>query len=193
MKRKTPQPWERQPKESDPAWEAFVTYRDMPEETGLKRSLSRVGQKLVKSTTMLSKWSSRHNWVKRVRAYDQYRDDLAVAERAKQQKRRIQEEEKMDERHIGMAVQLQKLLLEAIKNTDPDNTSEKALNELTKAVTNAVNLERSSRHATNADRQLALSREMFEYKKERDAGANIEYEDLVGIEEEIYGDNDDTD
>lgn len=189
MKRKTPQPWERQPKESDPAWEAFVTYRDMPEETGLKRSITRLEQNLNKSRACLGAWSSKYHWVERCRAYDQYRDDLAVAERVKKQRRRILEEEKMDERHIGMAVQLQKLLLEAIKNTDLENTSEKGLNELTKAVTNAVNLERSSRHATNADRQLALSREMFEYKKERDAGANIEYEDLEGIEEEIYGDN----
>ena len=56
-------PWDRQPKESPKAFEAFATYRDM----AYQRSLAAVGWKLHKSKTLLERWSAAHGWVERVR------------------------------------------------------------------------------------------------------------------------------
>lgn len=60
-------PWERLPDETTPAFEAFREYRDM----GEKRTLAKVGEKLGKSETLMSKWSAQHDWVKRVAAWDE--------------------------------------------------------------------------------------------------------------------------
>lgn len=61
-------PWIRQPNESDVAYDAFETYLDM----GSDRSVIKVGQKLKKNRTIIGRWSSKHNWQERVRAYDQH-------------------------------------------------------------------------------------------------------------------------
>ena len=39
--------------------------------------------------------------------------------------------------------------------------------------------------------QLKLNREKFEYEKEKAAGAFQEYEDMDGIEQDIYGSDED--
>jgi hypothetical protein len=57
--------WERQDGESLPAWSAFRCYRDMDH-----RSLSKVGQELGKSKTLMSRWSVRWGWIERVNLYD---------------------------------------------------------------------------------------------------------------------------
>ena len=58
-------PWDRQEGESLPAWSAFRCYRDMD-----RRSLSKVGQALGKSKTLMSRWSARWDWTGRVAVYD---------------------------------------------------------------------------------------------------------------------------
>ena len=68
-----PPSWQKPfPKESGPAWQAFCRYRDQ----GSTRSLVRVGQELVKSVTLLSRWSAAFEWVERVRAYDLHQSEL---------------------------------------------------------------------------------------------------------------------
>jgi hypothetical protein len=52
--------------ETDPAFEAFATYRDL----GPDRSLKAVAQELGKSASLISRWSVRHSWGSRVRAWD---------------------------------------------------------------------------------------------------------------------------
>lgn len=59
-------PWDRQPGESAKAYEAFATYRDL----GLHRTVAQVSDALGKSASVLTKWSSVHNWVPRVAAWD---------------------------------------------------------------------------------------------------------------------------
>lgn len=54
-------PWERQPGESDKAWEAFRTYRDMAQD----RSLRVVADTIGKSKSLVDRWSSRHQWNRR--------------------------------------------------------------------------------------------------------------------------------
>lgn len=69
----TREPWERQPKETDPAWVAFVVYRD--QETG-ERSLREAARTLNKSLTVIGGWSKRWSWVDRVAAWDNEQDRL---------------------------------------------------------------------------------------------------------------------
>lgn len=63
-------PWERQPDETDPAFEAFKRYRDM----GATRSTAKVGRDLGKSKNVIDGWCKRHSWVVRVRGYDAHVD-----------------------------------------------------------------------------------------------------------------------
>lgn len=65
--------YERQAGESDKAFEAFATYRDM----GANRTHEAVANKLAKSTTIISRWASQYSWRERVSAYDDYLDAQA--------------------------------------------------------------------------------------------------------------------
>ncbi|MEW2127095.1 hypothetical protein AB0891_25585 [Streptomyces sp. NPDC007259] len=60
--------WTRREDETSPAYEAFRTYLGM----GASRSLSKLAGELNKSMQLLAGWSSKHDWVDRVRAHDQY-------------------------------------------------------------------------------------------------------------------------
>ena len=66
-------PWDRRDKESEEAWEAFQTYRDM----GVRRSLRLVAQHLGKSEGLMTGWSSKHDWPNRARGYDRWLDQQA--------------------------------------------------------------------------------------------------------------------
>jgi hypothetical protein len=68
--RTEPAAWERQPAESEPAFQAFRTYLEMADE----RSVRAVAQRLHKSSTMVGRWSKRWKWVARIRKYS---DNLA--------------------------------------------------------------------------------------------------------------------
>lgn len=61
------QSWERQEKESGPAYEAFAVYRSL----GNRRSLDAVAQQLSKSRPLIARWSSKWGWVERARDWDQ--------------------------------------------------------------------------------------------------------------------------
>lgn len=67
-----PKPWDRQPGETDPAWAAFVVYRDL----GLERSGAKVGKELGKSHQLIERWSAKNAWVTRVQAWDREQDRL---------------------------------------------------------------------------------------------------------------------
>jgi len=83
------QPWERQPTDTDKSFEAFEVYRRM----GASRSLLKVSQQLVKSTTLLSRWSMRHGWVERCRAWDthqsRYANELELHTTAEMRRRMV--------------------------------------------------------------------------------------------------------
>lgn len=72
------QPWDRQPKETDAAWAAFVIYRDAFQQGGIgKRSQRLVGARLFpgKDPTLgrsreLGDYSVRWRWVERAAAFD---------------------------------------------------------------------------------------------------------------------------
>lgn len=63
-------PWEQQPGETPPAFEAFTAYRDM----GPRRSTAKVARSLGKSTALIQRWSRENAWVVRTTSYDQHLD-----------------------------------------------------------------------------------------------------------------------
>lgn len=62
--------YSRQPKETTPAWEAFVAYRDARTDRSLRKTAEQIG----KSDALLFRWSSRWRWQDRVAAFDDHED-----------------------------------------------------------------------------------------------------------------------
>ncbi len=80
-----PQPWERQEAETEEAWAAFRTYRDMPPDA---RMMTRAA---TRSTATLSKWFNEHGWAARCREYDAKFDSIRVEEREAMYRRQAQQ------------------------------------------------------------------------------------------------------
>lgn len=91
--------FERQPGETDQAWEAFVMYRD----GGSDRSLTKVAQTVGKERTLMGTWSSRWSWVKRSQAWDKHLDDV-------RRKSMEKAAATMAERHANQAMLVQNVL-----------------------------------------------------------------------------------
>lgn len=68
-------PWDRQPKESEPAWAAFQLYRDQR----LGRSHQAVARQCSKSISIIRRWSARWSWVERAGRWDSYQDGIHLA------------------------------------------------------------------------------------------------------------------
>src|SRR6266513_221186 len=64
--------WDRQPKESRRAFEAFTVYRNLPG----NRRLQLVADQLHCSGANIRRWSSRWDWYDRVRQWDIHVDQL---------------------------------------------------------------------------------------------------------------------
>lgn len=64
--------WERQAKETDPAWEAFKLYRDMEG----RKSARRVAEQLSKAEALIRRWSARHHWRARVMDYERWKEEI---------------------------------------------------------------------------------------------------------------------
>ena len=91
-----PDPWEKQPRESDPAFQAFAVYRDM----GAERSLRKVAKALGKNARLIDGWSAKNSWRVRVNAWDAEEDRLdRVDVRRKRQE--------MRDRHVALASKFQ--------------------------------------------------------------------------------------
>ena len=126
-----PEPWERQLNESTQAFEAFARYRDM----GASRSTSKVSRQLCKSRTLITRWSSEHDWVKRVAAWDAEKDRAA-------RETQINDIIEMRKRHAATAKKMMDLADTALNNINPEDVS---VNELSRLVESASKLERISR------------------------------------------------
>lgn len=160
MPKWTENPWERQSGESEKAFEAFVIFRDL----GEKRTFTAVAEELQKSYTLIRRWKERWGWEERARAYD---NDLEREARAKA----VKERKDMTTRHIGIAIQLQRKALDALKRLNVNDMSPKDIKEYIKM---ATDLERLNRELTDDERDSVV------YK--------MEIEDLDEVERDIYGD-----
>lgn len=128
----TDKPWERQKDESEKAFEAFKIYRDMGED----RTISAVVKRLEKSRNLIDRWKERWSWKERVRAYDNELEKQAKSKAVKDYKA-------MTERHIKIAVQLQKKALEALNNLETKRMSPKDIKEFIKMATDLERLNRT--------------------------------------------------
>lgn len=132
MPKWTDKPWERQKDESEKAYEAFSEYRDM----GEKRTYQNVAEKLQKSCTLIRRWSSQWEWRERVRAYDNELEKEV-------QKKAVADRKAMIERHIGIAMNLQKKALEALSSLSVKDMSAKDIKEYFKMATDLERLNRT--------------------------------------------------
>ena len=126
-----PEPWERQLNESPQAFEAFATYRDM----GAARSTAKVSRELCKSVSLMNRWSSEHDWVKRVAAWDAEKDRKA-------RETQLQDIVDMRKRHASIAKKMMDTADSALNNI---NVNDVSTNEIARLVEIASKLERISR------------------------------------------------
>lgn len=104
-----PDLWERLDDESNPAWEAFVIYRDL----GLFRSLTKAAREVGKDTSLLKGWSRRHSWVARCRAWDAEMDKIDRAEV-------VAARRQMRERHVELAKDIQERVAGVLDDLPPE-------------------------------------------------------------------------
>ena len=117
--------WERQPKESPPAFQAFVVYRDLGLGT---RSNAKVARELGKSITLINRWSSRWNWVRRVEEYDAELDREI-------RDRHVKELYEARDRHANLSRLLQTKFLERLRDLPTDEIPVVALANILKVAT----------------------------------------------------------
>jgi hypothetical protein len=71
-----PEEWERRTSETDRAWNAFTTYRDLgAHRRSLQATHDAVYGEAAGNLRYVEVWSSEHEWVKRVRAWDAHVDE----------------------------------------------------------------------------------------------------------------------
>lgn len=124
--------WERQKKESEPAYEAFWVYCRTPR--GEKRSYSSVAAQLQKSSALIRRWANRWNWEERTVAYDNH---LLQEEIDALKKDRINSAR----RHASIARSMQDKLIRRLNKLDP---SELTAKEITSWLETAVKIERQA-------------------------------------------------
>ncbi|GAA3172158.1 hypothetical protein [Nonomuraea salmonea] len=125
------QPWDRQARESGPAYEAFLVYRDQPMGS---RSYRDVAKQLSKSVTIIGRWGSAHGWPARVAAYDRHLEE-------QWQREQYVARRKAAERHVRTAKLAQSKAAQALLDL---NTSQLSPAELTRLWDVAVRIERDA-------------------------------------------------
>ena len=126
-------PWERQKGESVQAFEAFSIYLEM----GAERSLRAVTQKLLKSYTLIGRWSRTYKWVDRAAAYDTELQRQAYDAAVRRTR-------KMIERNIRTALKMQEKALLALEKLNPADLSPR---DILSMLRDALKLEWESRSA----------------------------------------------
>jgi hypothetical protein len=165
------QPWERQPKETEASWGAFIEYRDLGP---VERSLSKLSKKFKKSVQNFSVWSRKHDWVKRCAAYDSWMDGKRLEVDADEIKA-------MRRRHIQLGSMLQGVAALALKKlvTSEQTQSKRTLrpHEIRDLAELGAKLEQQSRGAENETASLVV----------RDGSGNItkEFELMIQEPEEL--------
>lgn len=105
--------WDQQPNETDPAYEAFVVYRDMGRG---ERALDKVAAVLEKSVQLMGRWNQPWSWRQRVIAWDKnqaaHKLDEHWEEVEKMSKRHKQHAQVMGQFLIGPAMSIFTLMQE---------------------------------------------------------------------------------
>jgi hypothetical protein len=154
-KRNLAEAWERQPKETIQAYEAYSVYRDM----GNQRSYAKVARELGKSLSLIEKWGKMWNWVGRTSQYEYHMDKVAMD---------IREEtvRTMLKRHIGTSIVLQEKVEAGLKSL---KASKMTPMEIVKMFELAVKVEREARGVAGVvdEVKLNLAREKLDFDKSK--------------------------
>lgn len=129
--RNTPEPWERQAGEAERAYHAFEVYRDLEEERSFVKTANAEGL----SQKTIEYYASRNAWSERVLAYDNYMVRARILERRKNIQR-------MQERHVNMAMMFQNRVAERLRTLNADDLS---VDQTAKWFEIAVKIERQAR------------------------------------------------
>lgn len=148
--------WERKKGESSEAYAAFKIYYQM----GDKRSCVKVAKNLGRSTTLITGWCSKWNWVERARAYD---NELARQEFAEA----CNAVKKMNEQQAQIGLLIQKKALEALKEMKSKELYPKLLLQY---LVQGAGLERKSRES---DIDMKVNIEQGEMNKMMEDGVQI--------------------
>lgn len=148
--------WERKKGESSEAYAAFKLYYKM----GDKRSCVKVAKNLGRSTTLITGWCSKWDWVERARAYD---NELARQEFAEA----CNAVKKMNEQQAQIGLLIQKKALEALKEMKSKELYPKLLLQY---LVQGAGLERKSRES---DIDMKVNIEQGEMNKMMEDGVQI--------------------
>lgn len=115
MRQKTELAWERQPGESEEAYEAFTDYYKNP-----KRSQKKTAKAVGKSEALIYRWSVRWHWTERAREYDNalVREEYTAT---------LDEIRKMNKAQAAIGLLLQKKGQEALEKLNLKKMSAKDL------------------------------------------------------------------
>ncbi len=115
MRQKTELAWERQPGESEEAYEAFTDYYKNP-----KRSQKKTAKAVGKSEALIYRWSVRWHWSERAREYDNalVREEYTAT---------LDEIRKMNKAQAAIGLLLQKKGQEALEKLNLKKMSAKDL------------------------------------------------------------------
>ena len=134
-----PNPWEIQLDETGKAFDAFRLYRDQ----GPQRSTRQVALTLGKSGALINRWSSQHQWVRRVALWDRHLDRQGQLEA-------IEARKDMASRHARVSSLVLSKAMQRLVGDENNNVTALDLNTLTandvaRLIDLAVKVERVSR------------------------------------------------
>lgn len=152
MQKKTELAWERQPGESEEAYEAFTDYYKNP-----KRSQKKTAKAVGKSEALIYRWSVRWHWTERAREYDNalVREEYTAT---------LDEIRKMNKAQATIGLLLQKKGQEALEKMNLKKMSAKDLLQFLI-------------QGTNIERRARLSDVSIQNKKKAQEESSTEYAD----------------
>lgn len=152
MRQKTELAWERQPGESEEAYEAFTDYYKNP-----KRSQKKTAKAVGKSDALIYRWSVRWHWTERAREYDNalVREEYTAT---------LDEIRKMNKAQAAIGLLLQKKGQEALEKLNLKKMSAKDLLQFLI-------------HGTTIERRARLSDVSIQNKKKAQEESSTEYAD----------------
>lgn len=102
--------WERREKETPKAFAAFVEYRDQPAKD---RSIRAAARDTDGSEQQFTRWSTKHDWIVRAGAYDDYIDEHKRAAN-------LDVIDEMADRQAEAAMLMQNIAIDSLKRTAED-------------------------------------------------------------------------
>lgn len=152
MRKKTELAWERQPGESEEAYEAFTDYYKNP-----KRSQKKTAKAVGKSDALIYRWSVRWHWTERAREYDNalVREEYTAT---------LDEIRKMNKAQAAIGLLLQKKGQEALEKLNLKKMSAKDLLQFLI-------------QGTTIERRARLSDVSIQNKKKAQEESSTEYAD----------------